>query len=241
MNTFVAAVLQDRHLPRDTPVEITQTHGQFISAVRRFGDHVWAVIPYMQVMLRGMADLQEQQYQGVSWSTHWKPISQQGYDVLRTNDEVPHDYGNHEYCALMGCIVQWCPFCRDQMRRLGAHFACLDPRAPLTAEAIERQADVIEICLAALRGNHELEDEIGAHLARTGDRLPTIFNHLVQACRTVQWLDACLRTGWLKFERRPVKMLTNLKPHLRAHPFVLAWVRNTASRKAALLALLPRA
>ena len=62
--------------------------------------------------------------------------------------------------------------------------------------------------------------------------------HLVHARRTVQWLDAGLRTGDLKYQDRLITIIWLYRPSLHAHPFVQAWLLDENSRKAALRALL---
>ena len=97
--------------------------------------------------------LQWDEYRDHSWKSHWKKVSQQGYDVIR--DRIV-DYGNREYYLLFDAICQWSPYCRYIMEWMSRwHFESLHPDAVETDHVIIMQADVIEILLAALRGHED--------------------------------------------------------------------------------------
>ena len=82
---------------------------------------------------------------------------------------------------------------------MSLHFAHLHPDADDTSHSIEMQADVIKILLAALRGHDDFyPNPLALHHSETG--LPTLLNEFLEVCRTIQMLDACLRSGRLKYK-----------------------------------------
>ena len=93
--------------------------------------------------------------------------------------------------------------------------------------AVEMQGDIIEIVLAALRGHPEFT----AVLPSGFGELPQLFTKLVYVCRTVQMLDAFLRTGLVKSQQKPVTRLARLRPDLVDHPFVQIWSRPDLARR----------
>ena len=139
------------------------------------------------------------------------------------------DYGNVEYYVLLRCVCHLSPYCNECMAWLGKHhFTSLHPEAALTDHMCEMHGDVLEIVMAALRGHPEFADV----LPQVG--LPDVFVKLCLVCRTVQLLDACIRTGYVKWHNAKVPFLARLRPELVDHPFVQAWSQDPTARANAL-------
>ena len=83
---------------------------------------------------------------------------------------------------------------------------------------MEMQADIIEICMAAFRGNPDFTYEF------EGLPLPEIHAQLVAVCRVIQELDSVIRTGYLKWKEDEVSTLSQIRPELINHPFVQSWL-----------------
>ena len=83
--------------------------------------------------------------------------------------------------------------------------------------------DVFQICMAALRGHAEFAEDVPA----VG--LPKLFATVCSLCRTVQMLDAFIRTGNLKYKNENITKLQGLRPDLVDHAFVQIWVTEPHS------------
>ena len=99
-----------------------------------------------------------------------------------------------------------------------SHFGSLNPDVVLTSHNVEMKADVIEVCLAAFTGHPDF-----AHLAPGVDP-PGLHMQLCAICRFVHKIDASIRTGWLKWSCEPVETLARIRPDLKDHSFVQAWL-----------------
>ena len=96
-----------------------------------------------------------------------------------------------------------------------------------------------EIRLAALRCHDDFDPTLDLHHSQTG--LPALLNEFLEVCRTIQMLDACLRSGRLKYAGdAPVTLLYNRScmPDIINHSFVRAWLQDNHRRKRAIRALL---
>jgi hypothetical protein len=102
------------------------------------------------------------------------------------------------------------------------------------------KGDVVEICLAALRGHEAFRHHAALELQLQADglKLPKVFQHMCDLCALVQQLDACLVTGFLKKTGDRVTKITR-KPPFKNMPFAVLWNdhRNKAYCLSALLAM----
>ena len=140
----------------------------------------------------------------------------EGYDIYKNRCV---DYGNKEYFLLLGQICHKSEYFHSCLVWLGDyHFETLHPKAKLTKHSMEMQADIIEICMAAFRGNADFTDVLPI------GRLPELHAKLVAVCRVIQTLDAIIRTGYLKCKEDRVWKLSQIRPDLLKHPFVQSWL-----------------
>ena len=229
---FREVVLTRKKLPADAQVLLKHVYGQLRVHLKDFTVHMNELIPHIEQILGRVVQLQYTQYAGVAWTNHWKEVSHEGYDICGGRLT---DYGNVEYDVLIGCFCRLSPHCRQCMVWLARYFPSLHPEAALTDHACEMQGDVLEICMAAMRGHHDFSDVLPAN------GLPVLFNKLCSVCRAIHHLDACLRTGKLKCQGKVgIALLTNpsIWPELASHPFVQAWLLDAPARQLALLSLL---
>ena len=106
---------------------------------------------------------------------------------------------------------------------LSQYFPSLHPTlCNETEHSISMKGDVVEICMAALRGHPDFSDAVLSFSVP----LPTLFDNMNQLSRTVQYIDAFLRTGRLKFQDVRVQRLPLLLPYVRYHPFVINWMQD---------------
>ena len=136
-----------------------------------------------------------------TWDYRWKPVSHQGSD-WRRHREI--DYGNVEYASILQFFYLQDRYCACYIDYLVTYWPSIDPcRMPQTSDGIIMQGDIIEICLAALRG-HEDFDMTGAC---QNALLYSIYLSMVQLCQLVQYIDAAVRTGRVKYSLELVTML----------------------------------
>jgi len=138
-------------------------------------------------------------------------LSHDGYDV-RHSRQV--DYGNVEYSCLLTCFTLIDPVFAVQLEWLCEYWPSLNPldSAHHTDHGYEMQGDLIEIFMAALRCDALFETCELEHL-------PELFVKLCKLCQIIQYFDACLVTGYLKFSERRIRDLRFLSDH----PFARMW------------------
>ena len=216
--SFVDDFLRMKKLPAGAYDADKAFHGRLRKQLEVFQQDVITLIPTFEKVFSRLVQLQHHKYAGTAWADHWKEVSQEGFDVV---DGRPVDYGNVEYNMLLGCICHSSKYCNECMLWLGLHhFPTLRPDSPWTKHSVEMHGDVVEICMAALRGHVEFADDLPA----VG--LPELFATLCLLCRTVQMLDAVFRTGLLKWRNDKVTKLQRLRPDLVDHPFVQRWLTD---------------
>ena len=216
--SFVDDYLRRTKLPADAPVADKAFHGRLNKHLQDFELDVAAVLPTLENIFARMTHLQHHEYSGRAWADHWKKVSMDGYDVVHNR---PVDYGNVEYNILMGCMCRTSNYINACMCWFGSHyFPTLRPDAPWTKHSVEMHGDVFEILLAALRGHDDFANDGHAVLRQK------LFVKLCSLCRTVQMLDAVIRTGRLKWCNDSVTKLERLRPDLVDHPFVQEWLRK---------------
>ena len=205
-------------------VDVGPTHQQLFSQLKRHMDDFVRncddLILVIRQIFRFMVHEHLLHYRGMSWSTHWKPISKHGYDVIK-NRTV--DYGNIEYAMLLSLFVARDPWCNCCIRTMATDFSSLDPGAQLTEHAIEMQGDVVEIWLAALRGHEFFSPILPELVALSGRQIPDLFNRCCELCRTIHLLDGFLATGWLKYKMERVPTIIHRLPQLLQDESVAIW------------------
>ena len=102
-------------------------------------------------------------------------------------------------------------------------FETLHPNATLTDNAIEKQGDIIEIVIAALRGHVFFRPIFGRIIEIGGRRIPELLVVFFDLCKTVQYLDAFLTTGWLKHKRETVPLLIHRIPGMASDVQCAIW------------------
>ena len=215
MGSFVDAFMARKKLTRHATDDMKSFHGQLRRGLQSFSDDIDELIPYFEKVIYKFVHLQVID-SGKSWYCHWKSVSMEGYDIYQ-NRVV--DYGNKEYYLLLGYIRRKSEYFHSCLVWLGDyHFETLHPKAELTTHSIEMQADIIEICMAAFRGNPDFLDVLPI------GRLPELHAKLVAVCRVIQSLDAIIRTGYLKWKEDRVWKLSQIRPDLLDHPFVQSWL-----------------
>ena len=143
--------------------------------MRSFVENYLVVHQVVRLILQYMVQQQCTTCRDLSWDAHWKLISHHAYDVSQTNQVI--DYGNIEYCMLLS-LFEDLNFDDGlflvQILAMAQFFPSLHPDAVLSDKAVEKQADVIEIVIAALRG-HEYFRPIFPNIAAiSGRRLPQL-------------------------------------------------------------------
>lgn len=154
-----------------------------------------------------------------AWEHRWKPVSAKGCDVIRGRIV---DYGNVEYATILQFLYLQDSNCKQAIDYLVIYWASIHPTDPhhYTEHGVSMQGDVIEICLAALRGHPDFD--MTAELARQKCSLPTLFLQVCQLCQLVQYIDAAVRTGWIKASGTVVTLLrADVEFHDDA--FISAW------------------
>ena len=129
-----------------------------------------------------------------TWDYRWKPVSHQGSD-WRRHREI--DYGNVEYASILQFFYLQDRYCACCIDYLVTYWPSIDPcRMPQTSHGINMQGDIIENCLAALRGHADF-DMTPAVLTRACQNasLHSVYLSVVQLCQLVQYIDVVVRIG----------------------------------------------
>ena len=134
----------------------------------------------------------------ISWhASGLKTLSHEGYDV-RGAQLI--DYGNWEYTTILGalCLMDTSvDGLHSQLNGLAVTWPALDMwREPKSDHAYEMLADVVEIIMAALRGDRFF----GELVEFAGRELPQMFNGFCALCRLVQILHGAFVTGTRKYD-----------------------------------------
>ena len=65
--------------------------------------------------------------------------------------------------------------------------------------SVKRKGDIIEIVMAALRGQPMFEAVMTEHVDRTGIQLQQASTMLIRFCRLIHYMVAHFHTGWVKY------------------------------------------
>ena len=188
--------------------------------------HLPKLLPYIRIIVHQLASLSYEHYlhNGMiqePWSLRWKAISEQGGDMIGTQFV---DYGNREYTDVFAFFYAY----DDQMAALidwlVAWWPSLSPfdRLHRGEHGISMKGDVVEICLAALRGHQFMGDLLHEQLKDDGLTMPIVFNWLCNLCRLIHMLRGTLDTGKFKWCKEVVPKLSDLHAFER-NGFVQLW------------------
>ena len=183
-------------------------------------ENLTRLLPYLQIILQPVCAITyDDFFQGhTAWKYRWKVLSQKGYDVHK-NRWV--DYGNAEYASLFGFLYLHDDFLKQYLDSIIEHWPSLCPNCD-SEHAYRMKGDVLEICLAALRGDQLFVDQLKPQLHRDGLTLPKVSEYFIQLCRFLHLMDASLVTGRLKWGDQKVVKLSTHMPFLD-DPFVQMW------------------
>ena len=201
-------------------VEARMTLGMLRSSLQLLRENLTRLLPYLKIILERVCAITYDDYrQGhAGWIYRWKVLSQNGYDVHK-NRWV--DYGNAEYASLFGFLYLHDDSLKKYLDFLITYWPSLGPSCN-SEHAYSMKGDVLEICLAALRGDQLFVDHFKSTLVRDGLTLPEVSDYLVQLCRFLHLMNASLVTGRLKWNDRKVAKLSTHMPFLD-DPFVQIW------------------
>ena len=133
-----------------------------------------------------------------SFDVLWKPVSHMGFDVIRGRTV---DYGNREYAAI---YLMFCndPVIADSVEKLQKRWPTLRLDGLQSETALVRKADVVEVILAALRGNDIFHSITKAWIDARKTTLPTVLNWMMSLCRLVHMFNAYFCSGSIKYLRQ---------------------------------------
>ena len=174
------------------------TRGRLRRMVNDSRHQLQSVVETFQVILQQMCCITYDDYQTSAqtpgWDYRWKPTSRLGCDVRRRDRIV--DYGNMEYATILQLLYLQDSCCRERIDFISEYWHSIHPlKRPLSDHCVEMQGDVIEVCLAALRGHPYFN--MGACLAEN-TFLPDLYQQVLHLCRFVQFIDAAVGRGYVK-------------------------------------------
>ena len=155
----------------------------------------------------------------LSWETRWKGVSEMGYDIIR-NRVI--DYGNREYNAILQFLYLQDKYCREAIEFLVEYWPSLHPlqEEHYSNVGVSKKGDVIEICLAALRGHRDFD--MSRALERNQCNLPTLFCKMCKLSQLVQYVDAAAGRGSIKASEK-VLTLVATELEFQGDEFIIAW------------------
>ena len=172
-------------------IQVAREQLPTVVGVVRWILHQMCVLTYNDYMSRG----------DCAWDYRWKPVSHQGSDWVR-HREI--DYGNVVYASILQFLYLQDRFCASYIDYLVTYWPSIDPcRMPQTQHGVNMQGGIIEICLAALRGHEDFDMTRACQNAS----LYSIYLSVVQLCQLVQYIDAAVRTGRVRYSLELVTML----------------------------------
>ena len=239
LETDVFALLESS----GTPPRGLNAWGCFKAAMKKYRINVVRFIPVIEIIIEHMVRVTETTWLGLSWRDSWKPVSKEGYDTVKGGLGFV-DYGNQEYSTLMEVLSISSPRIWSLVERLGAHFPSVvqfrhGPDLSETNYGTERQADVIEVVLAALRGHKVFEDIFSQIYQRFDTKwLPPIFAEFCEVLRAQHMMDGWFITGTIKWrQHESVPKVQEWNSNLSASRFVQCY-RDPQQKSVALCSLL---
>ena len=166
------------------------------SMLRHLRVNLTRLLPYLQIILQRVCAITYDDYlKGhTAWTYRRKELSHKGYDVHK-NRWV--DYGNAEYASLFGFLYLHDDLLKEYLDFIIEYWPSLGPNCD-SEHAYSMKGDVLEICLAALRGDQLFVDHFKSKLDRDGLTLPEVSDYFIQLCRFLHLMNASLVTGRLK-------------------------------------------
>ena len=163
--------------------------------------------------------------QDPGWTCRWKPTSHAGYDCRLGGMQIV-DYGNMEYAAVLQFLYLQDPECKEYIDYLAKYWKSLRPDSPpFSTHSVEMQGDVVEVCLAALRGHDwfQMDDLI----TKQNKTLPVLFQEVLNLCQLVQLIDASFHRGYIKRNEQKVDVLTKDEA-FKEDGLIAAWLIDDA-------------
>ena len=190
--------------------------------------HAAATAQFFEPVLRYIASLCGRiGEQGRSWAETLKPLSANGYDINRNN---LIDYGNRQYRGVLFLWDMHDGRVSEYLQHASVVFSALDMRLPDTEGTLDKQGDVVEICMALCRGHFEYGKREYAEQSKEAWR--QMYSTLCALCKSMDQLFCYLSSSSPKIDpfARPVQAqlqgvdLRHLRHIVRHHSYVLAVV-----------------
>ena len=126
---------------------------------------------------------------------------------------------------------------RGPITRLAQLWPSLDSRYPDTAQSLIRATDIIEVALAATRGDPTILASSTEARIQHGPELRHLNRLLVAARPAITFIDAKLRTRWLKFRGERLPIYVGIAADLQ-FGFIRCWREGTSAHRGVLAGLL---
>ena len=223
------------------PEFVLQAWGVLKSHVSKFKLHMQILMPVVELILGRMVRLQSTEYVGKSWDFRWKELSRGGYDCCRG---CLIDYGNVEYCSFIGAICLASPIALAYMQQLAEYFPSIKPVTFDNSSSNHTYcmtADVVECIMAILCPRVDTSDFVDTTQqikTMTNSSLPALFNMLVDALKTIHYLDAFIWSSKIKCRQsRHVPLVEHESDPLRDSLFLQLY-KEIPTRRVALASLM---
>ena len=145
--------------------------------------------------------------------------------VFLTYASTPHVLGDRYYRI------------RDLVTRLSLIWPSLDTSYPDTEQSLIRATDIIEVALAATRGDPTILASSTEAWIEHGPELRHLNRLLVAARQAITFIDAKLRTRWLKFRGERLPIYVGIAADLQ-FGFIRCWREGTSAHRGVLAGLL---
>ena len=167
-------------------------------------EKVQLLLPKFKFTLAAIANNLETQ-QPSCWKTSGlKDMSFKGYDVRNGGFRLI-DYGNFSYAVFAYMMMQLDGDVRFGFERLARFYSSLAPDAMVTSFSTERVGDIIEVFMAALRGEPAYRDE-----TISGASLVALNQTFLDIMRAMDEMQAYLKTGQIFSTGRRVQLLSSI-------------------------------
>ena len=186
-----------------------EAFGQLAVSVRTHRSVPAALVESIVVILEHMvlctvSDAQQLQHQP-SWDYRWKSVSHAGYDMYQKRWV---DYNNWTYRTLLIGLCNADDNIAKLVYVLATYWPSLDPSLPAPSKtAIEMQGDLIEVILAALRGDANFIGVLTPLLPRFNKTLPQLFQDIVSLCMALHQVQGQMVTGEVAYKSARVQIL----------------------------------
>ena len=137
---------------------VSKTRGDLRYMLARSRSHLNDIVKVFRCVLHRMCVLTHADYMNDrdAWVHRWKAVSEAGFDVR--NERIV-DYGNWEYTAIVQFLYLQDPKCKELIDYLATYWPSLHPLDHLhsSPHGVIMKGDIVEICLAALRGHRDFD------------------------------------------------------------------------------------